>query len=70
MSDELMAWAEIDVERCSRRFGVSPCMAALSAAVPCKCVNTFATCAYDAAYEAETVTLVLTPKDQVWLPFY
>ena len=69
MSDEVVTWVEIDLTVCSRRFGVSPCTAALSAGVPRKCVNTFLTCADTDNYATETVTITLTPQGQVGLPF-
>jgi len=68
MSDETVTWVEIDLTVCSRRFGVSPCMAALSLGVPRKCVNTFLTCADTDNYATETVTIILTPQGQVGLP--
>lgn len=45
---------EIETDYCSRTFGVSPCMATLSNAVPNKCFNTFGTCAYTQAYNKTT----------------
>lgn len=44
MSAEPVSWIEVDVDGCSRTFGVAPCTASLSAAVPRKCYNTFGTC--------------------------
>jgi hypothetical protein len=35
---------EIDIDYCSRTFGVAPCTAALGGVVTRKCFNTFATC--------------------------
>lgn len=69
MSDELVTWVEIDLDVCSRRFGVAPCTAALGLNTPRKCVNTFLTCADTDNYAAETVTITLTPQGQVGLPF-
>ena len=69
MSDEVVTWIEIDLSVCSRRFGVSPCVAALSSRVKFKCVNTFKTCANVDNYEKTTITLTLTQKGQVGLPF-
>jgi len=68
MSDELVTWVEIDLTVCSRRFGVSPCTAALSAGVTNKCGNTFRTCADTANYDATTETITLTYKGQTGLP--
>ena len=65
MSDEVVTWVEIDIDTCSRRWGVAPCAAALSALWPRKCVNTFFTCGSQANYNATTATLVLTKKGQV-----
>ena len=47
---------EIDVPRCTRVYGSSPCTAALSATTPNKCYNTFKTCQDEANYDAGTVT--------------
>lgn len=65
MSVEVVTWIEIDIDTCSRRWGVSPCTAALSAINPRKCVNTFFTCRATDAYAAEVVTLTLTKQGQV-----
>ena len=48
---------EIDMERCGRTFGVGLCDAALSAKVPDKCFNTFATCPRRAAFSPTTQTV-------------
>ena len=64
-SSEVVTWVEIDIDTCSRRWGVAPCTASLSARNPRKCVNTFLTCRARAAYQAQTVTLTLTKKGQV-----
>lgn len=69
MSDEVITWVEIDVDTCSRRFGVSPCLAALGLNTPRKCVNTFFTCADKDNYDAETVTIIMTMQGQTGLPF-
>lgn len=66
---ETVTWIEIDIKVCSLRFGVAPCTAALSLGVPRKCINTFLTCQDTDNYTTETVTLTLTPKGQVGLPF-
>lgn len=65
MSDEVVTWVEIDIDTCSRRWGVGLCTAALSARSPRKCVNTFRTCTVEAAYNPVTVTLTLTKQGQV-----
>lgn len=65
MSDEVVTWVEIDVDTCSRRWGVAPCAASLSLRSPRKCVNTFFTCQSEANYNATTATIVLTKKGQV-----
>jgi hypothetical protein len=69
MSDEVVTWIEIDLSVCSRRFGVAPCSAALSSRVKFKCVNTFKTCADVDNYDKTTITITLTQKGQVGLPF-
>lgn len=68
MSDERVVWAEIDIDVCSHRWGVSPCTAALSARTPNKCVIGFKTCSSTDNYSATTETLVLTMQKQVGLP--
>lgn len=62
-----MTLVEIDMPHCTRRFGVAPCTATLSASVPCKCFNTRATCADLANYVAGTKTLTFG-KNQTGLP--
>lgn len=57
MAVEPVTLVEIDTGACGRAFGVAPCVAALSAAVPCKCFNTFATCANKPNYLATVKTL-------------
>jgi hypothetical protein len=68
MSDELVTWVEIDIEVCSRRFGVAPCTASLGPRTPRKCVNAFLTCADTDNYTASTATITLTKQGQVGLP--
>ena len=68
MSDERVIWCEIDLDVCSRRWGVAPCDATLSARNPNKCVIGFKTCRSADNYLATTETLVLTMQKQVGLP--
>lgn len=37
---------EIDIQRCTRTFGVAPCLAVLNKDKPRKCFQTFSTCSY------------------------
>ena len=48
---------EIDVDRCTRVYGVSPCTAAVGVTGTRKCYNTLATCQDTANYNAEPQTL-------------
>lgn len=48
---------EIDLPKCTRVFGSSPCTASLSGATVRKCYNSYATCADRANYDAGTLTL-------------
>lgn len=48
---------EIDLPKCTRVFGNSPCTATLSGGTVRKCYNSFATCADKANYDAGTLTL-------------
>lgn len=68
MADEVATIVEIDLKGCSRRFGVAPCTASLGVRTPCKCVNTFSTCADPDNYNATTETITLTKKGQAGLP--
>lgn len=55
-----LTFVEIDIEVCSRTYGVSPCIATLTGEAPTgtrKCFNTRATCQDRANYAASTVTL-------------
>jgi len=47
---------ELDLDCCALTFGTAPCTAALSAAVPHKCFNTFYTCADKPNYDKTTKT--------------
>lgn len=58
---------EIDIDYCTRTFGSAPCTAALSADVPRKCFNTFATCADTANFDKGTLTLRFA-RNQTGLP--
>jgi len=58
---------EIDVDQCTRVFGTSPCTAALSADVPRKCYNSYATCRDPENFDKGTLTLRFS-KNQTGLP--
>ncbi|MEW6314630.1 MAG: hypothetical protein AB1513_11425 [Pseudomonadota bacterium] len=47
-----VAVLELDIDRCTRTFGVSPCLATGE-----QCYNTYATCKYKSAYAKGTQTL-------------
>lgn len=53
---EKISFIEIDLNRCSERYGVAPCTATLSVDQPDKCFNCFATCQDKANYNKEIVT--------------
>lgn len=64
MTREPSVILEIDVPRCARRFGVSPCTAALGATVPAKCFNYYRGCYDKDNYLAETQTIRFgTPRN-------
>jgi len=78
MPREPVTFVEIDMERCTRTWGVGPCTAALSAEVPRKCFNTFGTCRVKdvpGAFASAPYTLRFCenrpglPKGEVQLPF-
>lgn len=75
MPIEPVTFVEIDMERCGRTWGVAPCTAALSAQVPHKCFNTFATCRAKAAFSSSPYTLRFAeprpnlPKGEILFPF-
>ena len=48
---------EIDLDYCTRTFGVAPCNAALGGDTVRKCYNTWATCKFKSAYNKGTNTL-------------
>ena len=54
---ELLRMIEIDMDRCTRTFGVGACNAALSAKVPHKCFGTFGTCSAKSAFLSAPFTL-------------
>lgn len=55
--ERIVQIVEIDIDTCSRTWGVSPCMAAFGSGVVRKCYNTFATCQYKQAYNKTVNTL-------------
>lgn len=57
MAREPVTLVEIDMDRCSRVWGVGACTAALGATVPRKCFNTFATCHVKAVFTAAPFAL-------------
>lgn len=57
MAREPITLVEIDMDRCTRTFGVAPCIAALGPGVPRKCYNTFGTCKAKAAFASSPFTL-------------
>jgi len=54
---------EIDQDYCTRTFGTSPCLAALTGTTVRKCYNTWATCKYKAAYNKGVNTLSFVTKN-------
>lgn len=54
---DIVQVVEIDIDFCTRTFGVSPCLASLSVDTPRKCYNTFSTCSYKQAYNKGVLTL-------------
>lgn len=75
MLRELFQIVEIDMDRCTRVFGVGSCTAALSSSVAHKCFNTFGTCAVKPAFISAPFTLRFCenspsmPKGQGLFPF-
>lgn len=79
MPREPVTFLEIDMDRCSRTWGVAPCTAALSADVPRKCFNTFATCKSDGGQKTAFLSAPYTlrfcenrpnlPKGEIYFPF-
>ena len=59
-------FVEIDVDKCTRVYGSSPCTAAVGVTGTRKCYNTLATCQDTANYEAEPQTLrFAVPTDEL-----
>jgi hypothetical protein len=75
MPREPVTFVEIDMDRCTRTWGVAPCTATLSAEVPRKCVNTFGTCRAKDAFASAPYTLRFCenrpnlPKGEIYFPF-
>lgn len=57
MAREPITIVEIDVDFCTRTYGVGLCTAALSALMPAKCFNTFATCKVPTVFNKGVKTL-------------
>lgn len=55
--DRLCTVVEIDIDTCTRTWGVSPCTAAFGGSVIRKCYNTFPTCVAIPAYQKATKTI-------------
>lgn len=55
--ERIVQIVEIDIDTCSRTWGVSPCMAEFSTLNVRKCYNTFSTCQYKQAYNKAVNTL-------------
>lgn len=53
---EKITYVEIDLNRCSNRYGVSPCAASIPATGDIKCFNCFSTCQDKDNYSKEIVT--------------
>lgn len=56
-NEHIVTVVEIDIDTCTRTYGVSPCLAAMNTANPRKCYNTFSTCQYRQAYNRSTLTI-------------
>lgn len=54
---EIVQIVEIDIDQCTRTFGVAPCLATLSVDTPRKCYNSYQTCAFKSAYAKGVNTL-------------
>lgn len=52
-----LLYIEIDIEVCSRTYGVSPCLASVPTTGDGKCFNSRATCQYRAAFAAASATI-------------
>lgn len=74
MAESPIEWIEVDVDYCTRTFGVGACPAGLSVETPAKCFNTTSTCAARAALNLGTLTLRFIeardglPKDMICFP--
>jgi hypothetical protein len=75
MPREPVTFVEIDMDRCSRTWGVAPCTAAIGPEVRRKCFNTFATCRAKDAFASAPYTLRFCenrpnlPKGEIYFPF-
>lgn len=54
---EIVQTVEIDYQRCTRTFGVAPCLATLGVGNSRKCFNTFSSCSYKQGFENGVNTL-------------
>lgn len=54
---EPMTIVEIDFDYCTRTFGVAPCQAVMTLAVPRKCFNSYRTCVDRPNYQKSTKTI-------------
>lgn len=54
---DIVQTVELDMDFCTRTFGVGACNATMSAVNPRKCHNTFSTCSYRPGYLDEPLTL-------------
>lgn len=74
MSAEPVEWIEVDVDFCTRTFGIGACDASLSASTRAKCFNTTETCSARHALDLGKLTLRFIeprsnlPKGGVWFP--
>ncbi|MCB5411774.1 hypothetical protein [Pseudogemmobacter faecipullorum] len=76
MSREPFIWIEIDVDGCSRSFGVGSCTATLAGTVDRKCFRTYETCKLRSAFQHLKTFRTLrycqprsnTPKGATWFP--
>lgn len=71
---EPIEWIELDLDFCTRTWGVAPCTAVLSSQFPAKCFNTFTTCADKPNYNKGVITYKLVmprsnyPKGETTFP--
>lgn len=54
---KIVQTVEIDYQRCTRTFGVAPCLASLGAGTVRKCYNTFSSCSYKQGFNNGVNTL-------------